>query len=132
MVRRLFGQDRFEKHGTPHITSRGRNKAMQVRVSGKQIEIGEALSQHVRSALEASVSKLFGRGAEASVVFSHEGPFYRADCKLHLDSGVMLQTQGENDDVHKAFDLALEHMEKRMRRHMRRLKDQHNDKPSKA
>jgi ribosomal subunit interface protein len=100
---------------------------MQVRVSGKQIEIGEALSQHVRTALEARVKKLFERGGEASVVFSHEGPFYRADCMLHLDSGVTLQAQGEDGDVHKAFDLALEHMEKRIRRHRRRMKSHHGE-----
>ncbi|SRR5579885_294484 len=100
---------------------------MEIRVSGKQIEIGEALSQYVRSALEASVRKLFDRGGEASVVFSHEGPFYRADCKLHLDSRVTLQAQGEDGDVQKAFDLALEHLEKRIRRHRRRKKSHHGE-----
>ena len=100
---------------------------MEIRVSGKQIEIGEALSDHVRSALEASVRKLFDRGGEASVVFSREGPFYRADCKLHLDSGVTLQAQGEYGDVHKAFDLALERLEKRIRRHRRRKKSHHGE-----
>lgn len=99
---------------------------MQVRVSGKQIEVGETLIAHVRSALEASIGKHFDRGGEASVVFSHEGPFYRADCHVHLDSGLKLQTHGEDGDVHKAFDLALEHMEKRIRREMDKMKDHHH------
>ena len=105
--------------------------AMQVRVSGKQIEIGEALPQRVRSTLEDAIAKHFNGGADAAVVFSHDGPFYRADCTVHLDSGVVLKTQGENGDVHKAFDLALDHMEKRIRRYARRLKEHPGPRPDK-
>jgi ribosomal subunit interface protein len=106
--------------------------ARQIRISGKQIEIGEALPEHVRTALEAAIAKHFNGGADAAVVFSHEGSFYRADCTVHLDSGVVLKTEGENGDVHKAFDLALDHMEKRIRRYTRRLKEHPGKRPDKS
>ena len=98
---------------------------MNVRVSGKQIEIGEALPEQVRARLEAAIGKYFDGGADANVVFSHEGAFYRADCAAHLDSGVVLKAEGEDKDAYRAFDIALEHLEKQVRRHMRKLKSHH-------
>lgn len=98
---------------------------MKVRVSGKQIEIGEALPEQVRTRLEAAIGKYFDGGADANVVFSHEGAFYRADCAAHLDSGVVLKAEGEDKDARRAFDIALEHLEKQVRRHMRKLKSHH-------
>lgn len=98
---------------------------MKVRVSGKQIEIGEALPEQVRARLEASIGKYFEGGVDANVVFSHEGPFYRADCSAHLDAGAIVKAAGEGEDVYRAFDVALERLEKQVRRYMRRLKSHH-------
>lgn len=98
---------------------------MKVRVSGKQLEIGEALPEKVRSRLAVVVNKHFTGGAEATVVFSHEGSGFRADCTTHLDAGVVLKAEGVDDDVHRAFDAALEHLEKQIRRYKRRLKNHH-------
>jgi ribosomal subunit interface protein len=98
---------------------------MKVRVSGKNLEIGEALPGAVRSRLEVVVAKHFKGGAEASVVFSHEGTGYRADCTTHLDAGVVLKAEGVDGDAHRAFDAALVHLEKQIRRYKRRLKNHH-------
>lgn len=98
---------------------------MKVRVSGKQLEIGEALPERVRDRLEVAIEKHFKGGAEATVVFSHEGSQYRADCTAHLDAGVVLKAEGVDSDVHRAFDAALEHLEKQIRRYKRRLKNHH-------
>jgi len=98
---------------------------MKVRVSGKQIEIGKALPEDVRARLETAIAKHFDGGAEAAVVFSHEGFGYRADCTAHLDSGVTLKAEGKGADAHGAFDVALGHLEKQVRRYKRRLKSHH-------
>lgn len=98
---------------------------MKVRVSGKNLEIGEALPNSVRSRLEVVIGKHFKGGAEASVVFSHEGNGFRADCTTHLDAGVVLKAEGVDGDVHRAFDDALVHLEKQIRRYKRRLKNHH-------
>ena len=98
---------------------------MKVRVSGKQLEIGEALPELVRTRLEVVVAKHFKGGAEASVVFSHDGPKFRADCTTHLDAGVVLNAEGVDGDVHRAFEAALAHLEKQIRRYKRRLKNHH-------
>jgi ribosomal subunit interface protein len=98
---------------------------MKVRVSGKQFEIGEALSGQVRTKLEAAVGRLFDGGAESNVVFSHEGPGFRVDCTTHLDSGVVLKAEGLAKDAYHAFDEALDRLEKQIRRYKRKLKNHH-------
>src|SRR5271156_3797807 len=79
---------------------------MKVRVSGKQLEIGEALPELGRTRLEVVVAKHFKGGAEASVVFSHEGSGFRADCTTHLDAGAVINAEGVDDDIHRAFESA--------------------------
>jgi ribosomal subunit interface protein len=98
---------------------------MKVRVSGKNLNIGEALPQSARERLAFVVGKHFKGGAEASVVFAHEGSGFRADCTTHLDAGVVLKAEGVDGDVHRAFDAALVHLEKQIRRYKRRLKNHH-------
>lgn len=98
---------------------------MRVRVSGKQVQIGETLPAGVRIRLEESVAKHFDGGAEANVVFSHNGPFFHADCTLHLDSSTVLKSEGEGQDAHRAFDRAFIHMEAQLRRYKRKLKNHH-------
>ena len=98
---------------------------MRVRVSGKQIKIGETLPAGVRARLEEAVAKHFDGGAEAHVVFSHDGPFHRADCTLHLDSRTILKADGEGPDAHRAFDDAFIHIETQLRTYKRKLKNHH-------
>jgi len=98
---------------------------MKVRVSGKQLEIGEALPELARTRLEVVVAKHFQGGAEASVVFSHEGSGFRADCTAHLDAGAVLKAEGVDTDVHRALDACLAHLETQIRRYKRRLKNHH-------
>jgi ribosome hibernation promoting factor len=98
---------------------------MIVRVSGKQLEIGEALPEQVRHRLRSSIGRLFDGGAESHVVFSREGPGFRADCTTHLDSGIVLKAEGVAPDAYRAFDAAVDKLEKQVRRYKRRLKNHH-------
>lgn len=98
---------------------------MKVRISGKQLEIGTALPEHVRERIELVLAKHFDRGAEAHVVFSHEGIGFRVDCTAHLDTGVVLKSQGDANDARRAFELALDRLEKQVRRHTRKIRNHH-------
>lgn len=99
---------------------------MQLTITGKQIDIGNALRTHVQTRLTLAVEKYFDRPIDASVTFSREGTAYRADCTLHLASGLYLQGQGRSNDIYASYDTAVEHLEKRLRRYKRRLRDHHN------
>jgi ribosomal subunit interface protein len=98
---------------------------MKVRVSGKQLQIGEALPELARSRLEVVVAKHFKGGAEVSVVFSHEGPGFRADISAHVDAGAVLKAEAVDTDIHRALDAAIAHLETQLRRYTRRLKNHH-------
>ena len=99
---------------------------MQVQVTGKHVDVGEALRSRVADELSNSILKYFDRdGGGADVVVSREGSAFRVDCSVVLASGQQLTTQGVGGDAHVAFDVALEKMSKRVRRYKNRLRDHH-------
>lgn len=98
---------------------------MQVQVTGKHVDVGEALRSRVTDELSTSIAKYFDRGGGADVVVSREGQAFKVDCAVTLASGQQLTTHGVGGDAHLAFDQALEKMAKRIRRYKNRLKDHH-------
>jgi ribosomal subunit interface protein len=96
---------------------------MQVQVTGKHVDVGEALRTRVADELSSSIAKYFDRGGGADVVVSREGAAFKVDCAVTLASGQQLTTHGVGSDAHMAFDAALEKMAKRVRRYKNRLKD---------
>lgn len=99
---------------------------MDIRVSGHQIETGDALKTHVTTRLQATVDKYFSRALFANATFGpapHAG--FRCDIVCHVMAGLILKGQGEAQDAHLAFDQAAERIDKQLRRYMRRLKDRH-------
>jgi len=95
---------------------------MQVLVSGKHVDVGEALRVRVTDELTGSIGKYFERGGDADVVVSRQGHSFRVDCAVKLASGQALQSHGVSGDAHGAFDAALSKIETRIRRYKRRLK----------
>jgi ribosomal subunit interface protein len=98
---------------------------MQVQVTGKHVDVGEALRSRVTDELSNSIAKYFDRGGGADVVVSREGTAFKVDCAVTLASGQQLTTHGVGGDAHMAFDMAMEKMAKRIRRYKNRLKDHH-------
>lgn len=98
---------------------------MQIQVTGKHLDVGDALTEHVQTRLEGGINKYFDRSVDGHVVMSKQGPMFHVDCSVHLASGITLQAQGEADDVYAAFDGAADRLEKRVRRYKRRLKNHH-------
>lgn len=98
---------------------------MSLRVSGKNIDIGEALRTHVTERLRAAMAKYFDGDAAGHVTIAPEGSGFRADCSLHLTSGIVLQADGRAHEPYASFDQAADRIEKRLRRYKSRLKDYH-------
>jgi len=100
---------------------------MDIRVSGHQVDTGEALRQHVEERMSAIADKYFSRAISAQVTFG-KGPHDHAfvcDIVAHVMQGVILKGSGRAADAHPAFDQAAERIEKQLRRYMGRLKDRH-------
>ncbi|RZM15483.1 MAG: ribosome-associated translation inhibitor RaiA, partial [Sphingomonas sp.] len=99
---------------------------MDIRVSGHQVDTGEALRQHVNERLQGLAEKYFSRSISAQVTFGH-GPHGSFSCDIvaHVMQGVILKGHGQGNEAHPAFDQSADRIEKQLRRYMRRLKDRH-------
>ena len=98
---------------------------MDLRVSGKNFSIGDAMRVHVTDKIQAAVQKYFDGSVSGHVIVDHEGSGYRSDCRLHLASGITLHAEGRAIEPYASFDQAAERLEKRLRRYNRSLKDHH-------
>jgi ribosomal subunit interface protein len=103
---------------------------MNLRVSGKNLDLGESLRNRVSARIEDAVAKYFNGGWSGHVTVGPEGAGFRAECVLHLDSGVDLQAQGEAHDPIASCDEVADRIEKRLRRYKRRLKDHRSEQKS--
>jgi len=102
--------------------ARSLSMALQVHVSGKHVDVGEALRTRVTDEISNSIAKYFERGGDADVVVAREGHAFRVDCSVTLASGQQLNSHGLAGDAYAAFDAALGKIDKRIRRYKRRLK----------
>jgi len=103
---------------------------MQVQITGKNVDVGEALKSHIKSRLNQDVVKYFDDDANGHVTIAKEGGEFRSDCSLVLRSGISLQSHGQSADAYASFDIAAEKLEKRLRRYTRRLKSHRNKRSS--
>jgi len=100
---------------------------MQITVSGKQVELSDALRTRVSDHLDVIASKYFDRALEAQVTFSRARSFFTCDINLHAGRGLRLRGEGEAADANSAFDDAAEHIAKRLRRYRRRVNEHARD-----
>ena len=101
---------------------------MRYQISGKQIDIGEALTGHVKTELDAVTAKYAGRPTDALVVFSRSGHEFVSEITVHLSTGLTVQSKGHATEIYSAFDKGAERMAKQLRRYKRRLKDHHKER----
>lgn len=101
---------------------------MRYQISGKQIDIGEALQTHVQDTLSGTVGKYAGRPTDATVVFSRNAHEYVCETTVHLSTGLNAAAKAHATEIYAAFDLCCEKMDKQLRRYKRRLKDHHKDR----
>ena len=100
---------------------------MEITVSGKQVELSDALRVRVTKHLEAIADKYFDRALEAQVTFGRARSFFTCDINVHARRGLQLRGEGEAADANGAFDDAAEHIAKRLRRYRRRVNDHARD-----
>ena len=99
---------------------------MDIRVSGHQIETGEALQAHAQERISAVVGKYFSRALSSTVTFKRApAGAFRADIVTHVMQGLVLKGAGIAHDAHVALDQAAEKIDKQLRRYKRRIKDRH-------
>lgn len=96
---------------------------MPFRVSGKNIDIGDALRGRVNQRIAEATAKYFDGGYSGHVTIGKDGFGFRTECVVHLDSGIVLEADAIAGDAYSSADQAAERIEKRLRRYKGRLKD---------
>ena len=103
---------------------------MRYQISGKQIDIGDALQTHVRTELGETIAKYAQRPTDSTVIFSRDAHHLTCDAVVHLSTGLTVQAKGQDpDNIYAAFEKCREKMDKQLRRYKRRLKDHHKERP---
>lgn len=98
---------------------------MRYQISGKQIDVGEALTTHVKAEIGELVDKYAQRATECLVVFSRNAHEFVCETAIHLSTGLSLQAKGNATEVYAAFESCRERLDKQVRRYKRRLRS-HN------
>ena len=102
---------------------------MRYQISGKQIDVGDALQSHVKSELGETFEKYQQRPTDATVIFSRDAHNLTCDGVVHLSTGLTVQAKAmDADNIYAAFEKCREKMDKQLRRYKRRLKDHHKDR----
>jgi ribosomal subunit interface protein len=95
---------------------------MTLRVSGKNMDVGDALRGKAEDHFASVVGKYFDGGYDGHLTLTPDGIGFRADCVVHLDSGAVLQASAQGGDATSAFEVMALNIEKRLRRYNRKLK----------
>jgi len=96
---------------------------MSFRISGKNLDIGEALRERINARVADALGKYFDGGYSGHVTLARDGFGFRTECTIHLDSKITLEAQGMAPDAYASADQAATRIEKRLRRYHRRLKE---------
>jgi ribosomal subunit interface protein len=95
---------------------------MTLRVSGKNMDVGDALRGKAEEHFAAVVGKYFDGGYDGHLTLTPDGIGFRADCVVHLDTGAVLQASAQAGDATSAYEVMALNIEKRLRRYNRKLK----------
>jgi ribosomal subunit interface protein len=100
---------------------------MQITVSGKQVDLSDALREHVSQELTAITGKYFEHASDARITFEKSRLGFACDIDLHAGRGLTLRGEAEGADAYNAFNKAAVHVGKRLRRYRRRVNDHARD-----
>lgn len=96
---------------------------MGIRVSGRNLDVGDALRSQVEARMAAAIAKYSEGDGSGHVVVSRDGSGFRTECMINLGSGTTLESSGTAGDAYASFDQSALRIEKRLRRYKRRIKD---------
>ncbi len=101
---------------------------MRYQISGKQIDVGEALQTHVKDELGAVAKKYAERPTDATIIFSRDASEFVCEATIHLSTGLTASAKAHAHEIYAAFEKCADKLEKQLRRYKRRLKDHHRER----
>lgn len=98
---------------------------MQIKVSGKNIDIGDSLREYTEKEVDNLIDKYVGEPIDANIVIEKDHRLFDVEACLHLYKGFVIKSNGTSDDPYKAVALALERLEDRIKKHKNKIKNKH-------
>lgn len=95
---------------------------MTIKITGKNLDLGDNLRNYAAARVESAVGKYAGRSLSGQMSVEKYNDGFATHCAIHLSSGIDMQSSGEGNDAYGSVDAAVERLEKRLRRYKRRLK----------
>lgn len=112
--------------GRKSSPKQGHGIEMSLQVTGKNIDVGESFQGYVSDRLDSATDKYVGKYLAAHVRVEKERSRFVTNCSVRLRTGLLLEASGTGADAYGSADTAFEHLEKRLRRYKRRLKNRHH------
>jgi ribosomal subunit interface protein len=98
---------------------------MQIKITGKHLDIGDALRTHIETKLQSFRERFFEGSVHGNVTLEKQRGQFLTDCTLHLATGLVLQSHAQDAAAMGSADSALSHLEKQLKKYKQRLKDHH-------
>ena len=100
---------------------------MSIQITGKNIDVGDALRSFIDERMDQIIDKYIGRDVSGHVRVQKEHNMFRTSCSIRLKSGLTLESSAESEDAYSSATQSFEKLDKRLRRYKRRLKNHHHD-----
>ena len=100
---------------------------MQIAITGRHVGLSDRFREQVEKRLEATAGKFFSTAIDAQAVFAKVAQVIETDLTIHIGHGIRFQSHAAASDMTASFSMAAERLEKRLRRHKRKLRDHHKD-----
>lgn len=97
---------------------------MAIRVSGKNIDLGDVLRGQAETRLNDAVRKYVEAGYSGHVTVARDGIGFKTECAVHFDHGPVMHVTGEAVDAYQSVGIAIERIAKQLRR-FKRKRDRH-------
>jgi len=123
----VIGPHLYRRHGSLRYAGKKADLtvargAMTIQVTGKNLDVGEALRAYIQDRIAHSVEKYIGRQPTGHVRIEKEHGEFRTNCTIQLWQGMSLEAHGVAGEAYQSADRACERLEKRVRRYTRKVK----------
>lgn len=100
---------------------------MNIQLTSRHIDLGDALKTHVRDHLEKSIHKYFDHVVDTQVTVTKTTYGIETHVEVHLGRNIVVRSEDVASDPYASVDLVMKKLEKNLQRYKSRLKAHHSN-----
>ncbi|RDI61170.1 ribosome hibernation-promoting factor, HPF/YfiA family [Microvirga subterranea] len=94
-----------------------------ITIESSSVDLSDAFREHAQQGITRVAGKYFGHLNTASVHVGREGIYFRCTVNIQMGALKMMSAEAQDKDCYLAFKIALEKVEKQLRRAKRELRE---------